>query len=141
MEEVAVLLVDDDSNFAISLENKLADQRMRIHKVSKEAEILSETQKNKIDVIILNTVAADLNGLEILSRIKRIDPLVEVILSTDQADLSVAIKGMEMGAFDYIQKSITSEELAYKISDACQKKRLQEEKIKNLKRTVSGKFK
>jgi DNA-binding NtrC family response regulator len=139
MEEVAVLLVDDDSNFAISLENKLADQRMRIHKVSKEAEILSETQKNKIDVIILNTVAADLNGLEILSRIKRIDPLVEVILCTDQADLSVAIKGMEMGAFDYIQKSITSEELVYKISDACQKKRLQEEKIKNLKRTVSGK--
>ena len=46
-------------------------------------------------------------------------------------------KGMEVGAFDYVLKTITPEELAYKIWDAHQKKFLQEEKIKDLKHTFT----
>ena len=133
MEDVAILLVDDESNGAFSLEKKLADQGMRILNVSREGDILSEIEKKQIDVVILNIILAGVNGLETLKRIKEIDPLVEVILCTDQADLSLAIQGMEIGAFDYFLKSISPEELVYKVTDAYQRKSLQEEKIENLR--------
>jgi DNA-binding NtrC family response regulator len=133
MENVAVLIVDDESNGGISLEKKLTEQGMRILNLSREGDILSEIEKGRVDVVILNIKPAGMNGLETLKRINEANPLVEVILCTDQADLSLAIHGMEIGAFDYILKSISPEELVYKVTDACQRKRLQEEKIKNLR--------
>ena len=137
MEKVSVLLADGNTDSGISIEKKLGDQNMQLIKVSKEEDIFSEVEKKEIDVVILNVMPSAINGLEALRRIKKIDPLVEVILCADQADLSIAIKGMEMGAFDYILNSITPEELVYKISDAHQKKLLQEVKIKKLKRTYT----
>ena len=135
MEDVAVLLVDDEPVGTVSLEKKLADQGMRILTMPNRGDILSEIEKKHIDVVILNITLAGTNGLETLRRIKKIDPLVEVILCTDHADLSLAIQGMEIGAFDYILKSITPEELVYTVTDAYQRKSLQEEKIKKLKHT------
>jgi DNA-binding NtrC family response regulator len=133
MGDVAVLLVDDESNGGISLEKKLADQGMRIRILSREGDILSEIEKGRVDVAVVNLMVAGMNGLETLRRIKERNPLVEVILCTDQADLSLAIQGMEIGAFDYILKSISTEELVYKVMDAYQRKALQEEKIKKLR--------
>ena len=63
--------------------------------------------------------------------------MAEVILCTDQTDSSAVIKGMEMDAFDYILKTITPEELLYKMSDAHQKRFLHEEKTKNFKHTFT----
>lgn len=137
MENVTVLLADGGADSGISIEQKLNDQHIRLVKVSNEADIFSEIEKKQIDVVILNTMPTAENGLDALGRIKKLDPLVEVILCTDQADLSIAIKGMEMGAFDYILNSITPEELVHKIWDAHQKKLLQEEKIKKLKHTYT----
>ncbi len=135
MDNVAVLLVDDESEENISLETKLTRQGMYIRRVSTEKGVLSEIAKKQIDVVVLNNMLTGLNGFETLRRIKEMDPLVEVILFADRADLSLAIRGMELGAFDYILKSISTEELVYKLTDAYRRKSLQEEKIKNLKKT------
>ena len=141
MDNVAVLLVDDESDENISLERKLTRRGMHIRRVSTEKGVLSEVAKKQIDVVVLNNMLTGLNGFEMLKRIKEMDPLVEVILLADRADLSLAIQGMELGAFDYILTTISTEELVYKLMDAYRRKSLQEEKIKNLKKTFDQKIK
>jgi DNA-binding NtrC family response regulator len=141
MDHVAVLLVDDESDENISLGMKLSQRGMHIRRVSTEKGVVLEIAKKQIDVVVLNNMMSGLNGFETLKRIKEMDPLVEVILFADRADFSLAIQGMELGAFDYILTSISAEELVYKLMDAYRRKSLQEEKIKNLKKTFDQKMK
>jgi DNA-binding NtrC family response regulator len=57
---------------------------------------------------------------------------------TGHACLEVAREGMSLGAFDYLMKPVNIDELLYKLQDACKKKRLQEEKIRQLDQTMSS---
>ena len=72
-----------------------------------------------------------MNGLDTLKEIKKIKPLVEVIMLTGHANVEAGIQGMELGAFDYLMKPIDIDELLYKLQDAYKKKSLQEQKIKH----------
>jgi FixJ family two-component response regulator len=64
-----------------------------------------------------------LGGLEVLSRIKREKPAVEVILLTGHGDIASAIQGMPQGAFDYLLKPYEPDELALRIEVAAARKR------------------
>jgi DNA-binding NtrC family response regulator len=70
-----------------------------------------------------------MDGLTALHLIKTRWPLIEVIMLTGHASVEVAIRGMELGAFDYLMKPVEFEELLYKMEDASKRKALQEEKI------------
>ena len=63
-----------------------------------------------------------MDGIETLRRIKEVAPLVEVIMLTGHANVEVAIKGMELGAFDYLMKPVDIDDLLYKLQDAYKKK-------------------
>ena len=73
-----------------------------------------------------------IDGIQTLKEIKKICPLVEVIMLTGHASLEIAVQGMELGAFDYLMKPMDIDELLYKLEDACKRKQIQEQKIKHL---------
>ena len=68
----------------------------------------------------------------VLREIKKLNPLIEVIMLTGHASLEVALEGMRSGAFDYLMKPAEIDELLYKIEDAHRSKTIQEEKIARL---------
>ena len=72
-----------------------------------------------------------MDGIETLRVLKKRHPLVEVIMLTGHANVEVAVKGMELGAFDYLMKPLDFDELLYKIEDAHKAKSINE---KNLNR-------
>jgi DNA-binding NtrC family response regulator len=78
-----------------------------------------------------------MNGIQTLREIKKIDPLMEVIMLTGHASVEVAIEGMELGAFDYLMKPADIDELFYKLQDAFKKKSIQQEKIEKLEEIIS----
>jgi two-component system response regulator PilR (NtrC family) len=80
-----------------------------------------------------------LDGIEVLKRIKRIDPQAMVIIITAYASVESAISAMKMGAYDYIQKPFKHEELLMIIERALEHKSLQEENIR-LRGELNRKF-
>jgi DNA-binding NtrC family response regulator len=132
MEAFNVLLVDDEADYVATLVKRLKKRGLNPLEAHGGEDALEMLQKEKIDVVVLDVKMPGMDGIQTLREIKKIDPLVEVIMLTGHANVEVAIEGMSLGAFDYLMKPADIDELHYKLQDAYKKKFLQEQKIKNM---------
>ena len=135
MDNLTVLFVDDEPDFVGSLIKRM--KKRNINAVGagsgEEAVALLQSGRMNMDVVVLDVRMNGMDGIETLKAIKSINPLIEVIMLSGHARLSVAREGMELGAFDYLMKPVDLDELLYKLQDAFLKKTLQEKKIERLK--------
>jgi len=106
---------------------------LAIRRAYSKAQTLSEIEKKDIDVVLLDLMIAGTDGIALLREIKTMDPLVEVILLANQANPSIAIQGIKLGAFDFLFKSVDIDDLLYRLLDAYQKKVISEEKIDKIR--------
>ena len=134
MEKCRVLLVDDERDFLEVLTRRLGKREVNVEGVSSGEEALQYLQAKPIDVAVLDVKMPGMDGLTALREIKKLNPLIEVIMLTGHASLEVALEGMRSGAFDYLMKPAEIDELLYKIQDAHRAKTIQEEKIARLER-------
>ncbi|MDY6854480.1 MAG: response regulator [Thermodesulfobacteriota bacterium] len=134
MDDCNILLVDDETEFLETLVKRLKKRRLNISGVKSGEEALVVVGEKGIDVVVLDVRMPGIDGLQTLKKLKEVNPLIEVIMLTGHASLEVAVEGMESGAFDYLMKPIDIDELLYKIEDAHNKKKIQEEKIKSMER-------
>ena len=132
----SVLLVDDEKEFLDTLLERMKMRQVNVQGVYNGPEALKLLEQKPIDVVVLDVRIPGMDGIETLREIKKLHPLIEVIMLTGHADMEIAIQGMEMGAFDYLLKPIEIDELLYKIQDAFQKKSIQEKKIECHKQEV-----
>jgi DNA-binding NtrC family response regulator len=138
VDEVTVLLVDDETEYLETLMKRLRKRNLRVNGVSSGEAALELLRENPVDVVVLDVRMPGMDGVQTLREIKKINPLVQVIMLTGHANVEVAIQGMELGAFDYLMKPANMDELLYKIQDAHKAKSLQEQKIARLKETAIG---
>lgn len=129
MESFNVLLVDDEAEFLETLVKRLKKRGLDIFQAYSGEKALDIIKTQTIDVVVLDVRMPGIDGIQTLQEIKKIDPLVEVIMLTGHASVEVAIEGMELGAFDYLMKPTEIDELFYKLQDAYKKKYLHEQKI------------
>jgi len=132
VEKCRVLLVDDEKDFLEVLTRRLSKREVNVDGVSSGEEALRYLQARPIDVAVLDVKMPGMDGLAALREIKKLNPLIEVIMLTGHASLEVALEGMRLGAFDYMMKPAEIDELLYKIQDAHRAKIIQEEKIARL---------
>ena len=138
LKNLKVLLVDDEIDFASSLANQLELSGIQTRTAPDGRTALKRIQEAPPHVVLLDVVMPEMDGIQTLSEIKKMAPLVEVILFTGYAKLETAVKGMELGAFDYLTKSIGFDELLYKLEDAYKKISIQEEKIKHIQEMIKS---
>jgi DNA-binding NtrC family response regulator len=131
METFSVLLVDDEADFRQTLAKRLARRQLQVTTAADGAAALAHIAESDVDVVLLDVKMPGLDGIEVLREIKKLRPLVEVIMLTGHASVEVAIAGMGMGAFDYLMKPMDIDEIVFKLQDAHKNKVLQEEKIRN----------
>ena len=129
----SVLLVDNEPTTSDRIYHGLSDQGLAIRRARSRAQTLSEIKKKDIDVVLLDLMIAGTDGIALLKEIKAIYPLVEVILLSNQANPSIAVQGIKLGAFDFLFKSVDIDDLFHKLQDAYQKKVIQEEKIEKIR--------
>jgi DNA-binding NtrC family response regulator len=97
-------------------------------------EAVALIKEQLFDVVLLDIkMPGGMDGIEVLREVKRIRPLVEVILLTGHASVETSIEGMKLGAFDYLLKPIKFEDLLQKIASAFEKKFTHDKKIQNAK--------
>ena len=130
MTRANLLLVDDEVSFVEILAKRLTLREFNISTAHSGAEALERLETDPdIDVVILDLVMPDMDGIETMKRIKQKRPLVEVIMLSGVATVESAIEGMELGAFDYLLKSSGIDTLIEKVMAAVARKKAHEEKI------------
>jgi DNA-binding NtrC family response regulator len=130
MIKPVVMLVDDEEGFVDAMAKRLGKRDLEILTAFSGPEALKKlAQNDKVDVIILDVKMPVMDGVETLREIKRVHPLIEVIMLTGHATVETGIEGMKLGAFDYLVKPCEINQLMAKVQDATSKRRAHEEKI------------
>jgi two-component system response regulator CpxR len=128
--QVRVLLVDDEEEFVKYLSQRLEARNFAVDTALSGDQALALIQEKDVDVVILDVLMPGRDGVDTLREIKRLKPLVEVIMLTGHATVETAIDGMRLGAFDYLMKPTETGDLVEKISKAYKRKEEQEERIR-----------
>jgi DNA-binding NtrC family response regulator len=100
----AVLLVDDEPLFLRALERILHGDRYALRRAASEREVERALGDADIDVIVLDVRLGAVNGIDVLERVKRARPDVEVVMMTGHGTVESAVDCMRRGAFDYLEK-------------------------------------
>ncbi|MDM8541265.1 response regulator [Desulfococcaceae bacterium HSG9] len=130
-----IMLVDDEVPFVETIAKRLGKRNINTISAFSGEEGIETLKKNtELDVIVLDVKMPGMDGLETLAEIKKVSPLIEVIMLTGHGTMESAIDGMKLGAFDYLMKPCDIEDLVSKIEAASQKKREHEEKIEEAKK-------
>lgn len=118
MRRLNVLVVDDEGAFRSTLLRRLGRRGVNAVGAESGLEALDILSRWDIDVVVLDMKMPGMNGMEVLERVKRGHPGVEVVLLTGHMDREAARAAMEGGAFDYMLKPIAIEELLWAVETA-----------------------
>ncbi|MBA3014351.1 MAG: response regulator [Proteobacteria bacterium] len=129
MTNFKVLIVDDEQDFLETTTKRMQKRNIQCETASSGKEAIEKINTGDFDVVLLDVKMPGMDGVETLREIKRIKPLIEVVMLTGHASVESGIEGMKLGAFDYLMKPMELDPLLEKIKDAYAKKRIQEEKI------------
>jgi DNA-binding NtrC family response regulator len=128
-----VLMVDDEKEFIQTLSERLTLRDYDVTTAFSGEEAVEKVKSYLFDVTILDVLMPGMSGIETLREIKKIKPLIEVIMLTGHATIETAIEGMKLGAFDFLLKPCETEALLAKIDKAYAKKIEHDERIRAAK--------
>ena len=134
-----ILIVDDEEIVIRSCKRILDGDEFQVESVQDGREALRKVEENPYDVIILDIMMPNIDGLEVLRRVKETHPNVDVIMITGLSQIDTAVQAMKLGAFDYISKPFEPDELKLVVYRALERRRLLQENL-NLKSEVSSKY-
>ena len=132
-------VIDDEPVIHDVLGQFLTSEGYEVELSASGEEALEKFTPRSADVILLDLLMPGLDGIEVLQRLRKIDPVVAVIIITAYGSVESAIAAMKMGALDYIQKPFKHDDLLLTIERAVERKRLQEENLR-LKDELRQKF-
>jgi DNA-binding NtrC family response regulator len=113
--KIRVLLVDDEKEFVETLAERLRSRGFEVSNVLSGNDALTAIRSGSFDVVVLDVLMPEMDGIKVFSEIKKMDPLLPVIVLTGHAKIETAIGGMKAGVYDYLIKPAKIEELAGKI--------------------------
>jgi DNA-binding NtrC family response regulator len=121
-----ILVVDDEPNVRESFRLVLEDA-YEVIDVPDGPRALEAVRASQVDLVLLDIRLPDMDGIEVLERIKNIDEGVEVILVTAVKTVRTAVAAMKLGAFDYVTKPFDEDDLLALVRRALQKRSLERE--------------
>jgi len=124
-----VLVVDDEQEFRDMTIKRLSKRDIMAEGVESGEMAIERIRRGDIDVVLLDVKMPGMGGVEALRQIKQKKPLTEVVMLTGHASVESGIDGMKLGAFDYLMKPMEFESLLEKLSEAYERKRIQQDKI------------
>ena len=120
-----ILVVDDEKNIRRSFSTALESMDHAATCVSNSVAALSELRAQTFDVVLLDLKLAQENGLDVLEEILRIAPQAAVVMVTAYASIETAVEAMRRGAFDYLPKPCTPDQVRQVLARIEQTKKLE----------------
>lgn len=113
-----ILVVDDEKLILDMIKATLEKEGYSVTTVNNSKEVLKLIDVADFDVILLDLMMPNITGLELLNMIKEKKSGVPVIIITAHGSIETAVKAIKLGAFDYLTKPFTMEQLLLTVSKA-----------------------
>jgi two-component system, NtrC family, nitrogen regulation response regulator NtrX len=131
-----VLIVDDESNIINVLEDILKDENHIVYSAKNGQEALDFLSRNEVDLAFIDVWLPDIDGLEILTKIKTQGSDTAVIMISGHGSIDIAVKATKLGAYDFLEKPPSLERVITVANNAIERVMLKREN-KMLKRDTS----
>jgi len=133
-----ILIVDDDKDMQDILSSLINTEGYEAITAGDGRKALKEIRTHSPDLVLLDIRLPEMDGMDVLKEIKKIDKNLPVIMLTAYEDVKGAVQAMKLGAFDYITKPFDNEEMVLNIKRAFQTCYLSRE-VENLRKILEGK--
>jgi len=134
-----ILIVDDDENLLLSFERNFRRSYTVLTAMSGKEGLQKIIDNKKIALVISDMNMPEMDGIEFLSKVKKINPTITRIMLTGKADLNVAIQAVNEGSiFRFLTKPTTPEALERIINDGLEQNRLINSEKVLLNQTLNG---
>ncbi len=120
-----ILVVDDQRNMRTTLAMMLRGAGYEVDEAASGEQGRESGATGAYDVVITDLRMGEYDGIDVLRSVKEAQPMTEVIVMTAYGTIENAVEAMRAGAFDYIQKPFTEQELIVKVSRALESRKLQ----------------
>ncbi len=120
-----ILIIEDEAVLAKNIERYMNGHGYEVKIADDGEEGLRQFEEFRPDLVLLDFSLPGKDGLEILTRIRQLDPLVKVILITGHGNVQLAVDAMKAGAYDYLSKPVVLSELKLVVDKAIGQERLE----------------
>jgi len=138
-----ILIVDDEESMVQFLSILLSKEGYDVRVARSGKEALEKTDEDNFDVVVTDIkMPGEIDGLGVLSGVKKIDPSVPVVIRTAFASQKSAIEALNRGAYQYLEKSAKNDEIRLVIKNALAMRRVQSENVllkRQIKKTDDAK--
>jgi len=117
-----ILIVDDEALYRQLLTSRLGRAGYRLSEAADGEAALECALHGHVDLALVDIKMPGIDGIEVLKRLKALDPLIEVVILTGHGDVDTAISAMKLGAFDYLSKPYKLTELDIVVERALDKR-------------------
>ncbi|HXW68061.1 MAG TPA: response regulator [Dissulfurispiraceae bacterium] len=107
MSKGRVLIIDDEDIVRVSCQRILVPEGYEVRSTNSAAEGLGLLAQEPVDVVLTDLKMPDIDGMQVLEKIKEEWPDIEVIMITGYQTITTAVEAIKLGAFDYIEKPFT----------------------------------
>jgi len=127
MEPMRILVVDDETVIRDALKRILDDQRFLVETCSSGYGAIELLHKQDFDLIVTDLKMPGMSGIEVLKAVKALQANVPVIIITGYATVDTAVEAMKNGAFDYLTKPFSPDQILAKVDEALKQRQLSED--------------
>jgi DNA-binding NtrC family response regulator len=134
-----ILIIDDEAEIRESLQTLLEFEGYEVETAANGSQGLSKLGDRPFDLVLLDLALPDRNGLELLPEIRAIDPQISVIMITAYGTVEDAVRAIQSGAANFLQKPWDNEKLLADVRSVVARRRAEEENIQ-LKRALKQRY-
>jgi two-component system nitrogen regulation response regulator NtrX len=135
----SILIVDDEPGILNSVSKILEDEGYQVMVAKSGAEALKIVAAEGPDLVLLDIWMPEMDGLETLKRAREQSPRLQVMMMSGHGSIETAVKAIKLGAYDYIEKPLSLENVTLRVRHALDQRRLEEENL-SLRTKVERRF-
>src|SRR6476469_4632093 len=115
-----VLIVDDETGIRQALKQVLEYEHMTVRVAASGGEALTLYPEFRPHLVFLDVKMAGLDGLETLTRIRKLDPQAQVVMISGHGTIATAVEATQRGAFDFLEKPLDTDRILLTLRNALQ---------------------
>jgi DNA-binding NtrC family response regulator len=125
-----ILIAEDEANLRLVLQKELERLGYRVQAAPDGEAALRKLEETNVDVLLCDINMPRIDGMEVLRRVHERPNPPEVIMLTGQATVDTAVEAMKLGAYDYLTKPYTIDELDVRVKQAAEKRHLRVDNLR-----------
>jgi len=134
-----ILIIEDDPDNARSVNEAADDAGFEVIAAARGLDGVARFRERAPDLVLSDLVLPDIDGLEVLKRVRAMDPEVPVIIMTAYGSVESGVRAMRDGAYDYITKPLDLDDIQSKLRRAGEASRLRR-KVGELSKSVNERY-